>query len=229
MDIEQAEIRDATKVESSDREVDVEEDRGSDVEEEKKVLVKPPKREPLKPTTLCCNVKTAGWIGSNILFWRCTKDSKRFPFVCMVGTDWACGLVTYALHFVPWILFLNFRLPELTVAGQVIGTMLCVVQLSNLLQLTLSDPGIIPKVFGSELDVQDLKDLGYRVCVFCKIARPPKTQHCYSCDVCIEELDHHCPWTGKCIGKNNIKNFYVFLTLIPIAIIFMAMSSSFFK
>ena len=32
-----------------------------------------------------------------------------------------------------------------------------------------SDPGIIPKVFGSELDVQDLKDLGYRVCVFCKI------------------------------------------------------------
>ena len=67
-------------------------------------------------------------------------------------------------------------------AGQVIGTMLFVVQLSNLLQLTLSDPGIIPKVFGSELDVQDLKDLGYRVCVFCKIARPPKTQHDTFCD-----------------------------------------------
>ena len=59
MDIEQAEIRDSEKkVESSDREVDERRDRGSDVEEEKKVLVKPPKREPLKPTTLCCNVKT---------------------------------------------------------------------------------------------------------------------------------------------------------------------------
>ena len=127
-DIEQPEIREATAVSSSDRE---------EVEEEKKVLVAPPKREPLKPTTLCCTIKTAGWIGSNILFWRCTPDSKRFPFVCMVGKDWACGLVTYALHFVPWILFLNFRMSELSVPGQVIGTLLCAIQLSNLLVLTL--------------------------------------------------------------------------------------------
>ena len=35
--------------------------------------------------------------------------------------------------------------------------------------------------------------------------------HCYDCDICVKELDHHCPWTGKCIGKNNLKSFYVFI------------------
>jgi len=29
--------------------------------------------------------------------------------------------------------------------------------------------------------------------------------------VCIEDLDHHCPWSSKCIGGGNIKAFYVFL------------------
>jgi hypothetical protein len=39
-----------------------------------------------------------------------------------------------------------------------------------------------------------------------------KTNHCDDCNVCIEGYDHHCPWTSKCIGKGNIKSFYVFVT-----------------
>jgi hypothetical protein len=223
MDIEQPTkiIREAVSTEA--KEVDEEN------VDERKILVAPPKRDPLKPEILCCNVKTGGWYGSNIVLWQFTEDSKRFPFVCMLGPDFLCGFITYILHFVPWIMFLNFRFSEMNVAGQFITTSLCLIQLSNLLVLTLSNPGILPKVFGSELDVQDLKDMGHRVCVFCKIARPPKTQHCYSCDVCVENLDHHCPWTGKCIGKNNIHSFYFFLALIPISVVFMAMSLSFFK
>jgi hypothetical protein len=37
-------------------------------------------------------------------------------------------------------------------------------------------------------------------------------EHCWDCDVCIEGLDHHCPWTSKCIGKGNLVTFYVFVT-----------------
>jgi len=33
-------------------------------------------------------------------------------------------------------------------------------------------------------------------------------------------MDHHCPWTGKCIGKRNITFFYAFLTSIVINIFF---------
>lgn len=35
--------------------------------------------------------------------------------------------------------------------------------------------------------------------------------HCEECDVCIEGHDHHCPWTSKCIGKNNLYSFYGFV------------------
>jgi hypothetical protein len=30
------------------------------------------------------------------------------------------------------------------------------------------------------------------------------------------QLDHHCPWTGKCVGERTIKWFYVFLTCISL-------------
>ena len=31
------------------------------------------------------------------------------------------------------------------------------------------------------------------------------------CQACIREHDHHCPWTGKCIGKYNLISFYIFV------------------
>lgn len=46
------------------------------------------------------------------------------------------------------------------------------------------------------------------------------TVHCYECDCCIEELDHHCPWTGKCVGKHNLQFFYTFLVALVIDIIY---------
>ena len=40
------------------------------------------------------------------------------------------------------------------------------------------------------------------------------TDHCFDCNICYEGLDHHCPWTGKCIAKNNLNSFYLFLVSI---------------
>jgi hypothetical protein len=44
--------------------------------------------------------------------------------------------------------------------------------------------------------------------------------HCVYCDVCIEGYDHHCPWTSKCIGKNNLIRFYLFVFLTPILMVY---------
>ena len=50
-------------------------------------------------------------------------------------------------------------------------------------------------------------------CSKCNIITPKTFQlnHCDVCNVCVMKQDHHCPWTGKCIGKYNIVFFYCFL------------------
>ena len=58
-------------------------------------------------------------------------------------------------------------------------------------------------------------------CSTCKmwVNREKKTLHCSDCNICIEKLDHHCPWTGKCIGEKNIISFYIFVVSIFILIL----------
>ena len=43
------------------------------------------------------------------------------------------------------------------------------------------------------------------------VKRSTNASHCYDCGICIEEQDHHCPWTSHCVGKNNIITFYIFI------------------
>ena len=57
-----------------------------------------------------------------------------------------------------------------------------------------------------------------RYCTPCKIVRPKGTRHCYYCDICIHGFDHHCPWVGKCIGKDNLCVFYEFLMSVSVMI-----------
>lgn len=71
----------------------------------------------------------------------------------------------------------------------------------------LSLPGIASQP--REPLVVDLRSERY--CVPCRIIREPGTKHCYYCDVCIYKMDHHCPWIGKCVGRDNLCLFYQFL------------------
>ena len=43
----------------------------------------------------------------------------------------------------------------------------------------------------------------------------------HQCYLIIQELDHHCPWTGNCVAKRNYKyfiRFIIFITLFVMAI-----------
>ena len=51
----------------------------------------------------------------------------------------------------------------------------------------------------------------FSYCYACGVKRDNDSYHCSDCDVCIDGYDHHCPWTGKCIGKGNKLPFLAFI------------------
>ena len=78
----------------------------------------------------------------------------------------------------------------------------------------LKSPGIPGREYYKDTFTFEKEEdkLNYQKCSKCNIIIPKnfKVEHCKKCGVCIIKQDHHCPWTGKCIGKNNLKIFCLF-------------------
>ena len=57
-------------------------------------------------------------------------------------------------------------------------------------------------------------------CSICNVYFNPnnKVEHCRFCGVCIEKMDHHCVWMGKCVAKNN--TFYFYAMIANLAVIY---------
>ena len=64
----------------------------------------------------------------------------------------------------------------------------------------------------------------YYFCNLCHfyVKKNKYAHHCFDCDICIENQDHHCPWTSHCIGKNNYYSFYIFIGSSFCIIIYLA-------
>ena len=81
---------------------------------------------------------------------------------------------------------------------------------------SLINPGIPNRDHYSKYFIKNNPDLpssSVVKCSICNIVVPKhfRISHCYTCQVCVKNYDHHCPWTGKCIGERNLTPFYVFL------------------
>jgi hypothetical protein len=61
-------------------------------------------------------------------------------------------------------------------------------------------------------------------CETCHIVRPPRASHCKNCNVCVLRWDHHCPWTGSCVG---LRSYPLFCTLVTLESIVLLVGVSF--
>jgi palmitoyltransferase ZDHHC9/14/18 len=145
-------------------------------------------------------------------------------FLCggrlMLGAHDKHLLITLVLLIVTYSLFLGLIVPLLEFPLLFyIGLFLCIGTLVFLLLTAFTEPGIIPRRPPSKLLESLAPDVREKVqyCHTCRIVRPPRAKHCRYCDNCVEVFDHHCPWTGTCIGVRNYSYFCTFITLTTIA------------
>ena len=103
----------------------------------------------------------------------------------------------------------------------VLGIIIIFAQIIFFTLTATSNPGL-PKENYENLFFEVKENKHYRKCKDCKfwIDTDEGTQHCYKCKICIEGFDHHCGLMNLCIGKNNLKLFYIYILLSFIMFIY---------
>eukprot|EP00249_Psilotum_nudum_P015876 c25566_g1_i1 orf=202-2070(-) len=117
-----------------------------------------------------------------------------------------------------------------------LSVILATTGLCLLYRCTSKDPGYIKVTNRQSQDQKDDQPLlkselsnpalwaGYwsQLCPTCKIVRPLRSKHCSSCNKCVEQFDHHCPWISNCVGKMNKWDFFIFLSIETVAMLLSA-------
>jgi hypothetical protein len=103
-------------------------------------------------------------------------------------------------------------MPNHLMLSKIVANILKACHWSVMFVMVLKNPGIVSSDRMTVLpDVDDDKKFRRtRPCEPCLVISR-KVEHCERCDVCMEEVDHHCPWMNKCVAKGNLTEFYLFL------------------
>ena len=104
-----------------------------------------------------------------------------------------------------------------------IGNILNFIQIYLFIITSIKNPGLPSKDYEKQVYEEENKTAkNFRKCKDCKlwINTDEKTIHCRKCGICIEGFDHHCDCINICVGKRNIKNFYLLILVSFLVIIY---------
>jgi len=150
--------------------------------------------------------------------YRQWKGNNVFCFEgrLMLGPHYMQLGLTVLLIIFTWTAFYSLIGFHLEYEYLSVGATLMALSLIFLTITGLRDPGIIPRHPPSQLVESMPLEMKERMnyCPTCHIVRPPRTKHCRHCNNCIQVFDHHCPWTGNCVGARNYRFFYCFIISI---------------
>ena len=113
-----------------------------------------------------------------------------------------------------------------------IGTLMNLFQIYLFFITSTRNPGLPSKEYEKLVYEEENKSAkNYRKCKDCKlwINTDEKTIHCRKCGICIEGYDHHCDCINICVGKKNIKNFYLLVLVSFLVIIYAILMTMGFK
>lgn len=161
---------------------------------------------------------------------RCDGNSRlgRISKLGLAPVLWCIIFVLLATYIHSVIL--ATKMPKLTAAAGLLawfGVFLATAGLVMFYRCSSKDPGYIRMNMHDSQDMKDDEPLlkieinnpallagnWSQLCATCKIVRPLRAKHCSTCDRCVEQFDHHCPWVSNCIGKKNKWDFFAFLVL----------------
>lgn len=86
------------------------------------------------------------------------------------------------------------------------GTFIMMNITSNFLAVMFIDTSI----FSVSIPVEKCYNMQF--CMACQLPTPPRCWHCSICNRCILKRDHHCTFSGCCIGHFNQRFFIMFLS-----------------
>lgn len=56
--------------------------------------------------------------------------------------------------------------------------------------------------------------VSWRWCRHCKCVKPPRAHHDSITGTCVYDMDHYCPWMNNCVGRDNYRYFFLFLSYL---------------
>jgi hypothetical protein len=141
-------------------------------------------------------------------------DSNGYPWI-VIGPHWPFYVCLFMTITVIFLSFFYFVKDHINPAIKIIGVIVYSVQIGSYTYTFLKNPGI-PYERMNYKNCEEPQSLNkdFKYCEGCHIIikKNDDITHCDDCNVCIIGYDHHCPWTSKCIGRDNLKGFYVFIT-----------------
>ena len=139
-----------------------------------------------------------------------------------LGPDWGYFLcMVFCIATVDQV-FAFLMYPSSPEWLKVTGIVVCTMLSGSYSLCALLDPGVALGGLSLNRSIEDLENKmrDLRFCGKCGVLRATETFHCDDCDVCITGYDHHCPFTGKCIGSGNLFPFRVFLSSILLTFVY---------
>jgi len=139
-------------------------------------------------------------------FWPKGMQYKNPFYFGWFVSSWIITLAAYALFIVNETSNMTLSSISFVLANALFGYFL--------FTSARADPGFLPHSGNLVTELSEMLDRGENprlMCARCISWSTVRAKHCYACDRCVAQWDHHCVWVNNCVGALNHREFYLML------------------